>query len=71
VISILVSFFPLPEILLKGSETISKIILTIAMAAIGLKVDVFRLLKAGQRGLVFALVIFALQISLLWLLHSS
>ena len=71
VISILVSFFPLPAFLLKGSETIGKIILTIAMAAIGLKVDVFRLLKAGQRGLVFALVIFTLQISLLWLLHSS
>jgi uncharacterized membrane protein YadS len=50
---------------LKGSETIGKIILTIAMAAIGLKVDVFRLLKAGQRGLVFALIVFVLQISLL------
>jgi uncharacterized membrane protein YadS len=60
-----VSFFPLPAILLKGSETIGKIILTIAMAAIGLKVDVFRLLKAGQRGLVFALIVFVLQISLL------
>jgi uncharacterized membrane protein YadS len=40
------------------------------MAAIGLKVDVFRLLKAGQRGLIFALVIFVLQISLLWLLNG-
>jgi uncharacterized integral membrane protein (TIGR00698 family) len=64
-VSILVSFFPLPSFLLKGSETIGKIILTIAMAAIGLKVDVFRLLKAGQRGLVFALIVFVLQISLL------
>lgn len=69
-VSILVSFFPLPALLLKGSETIGKIILTIAMAAIGLKVDVFRLLKAGQRGLVFALVIFILQISMLWLLNG-
>ena len=65
VVSILVSFFPLPSFLLKGSESIGKIILTIAMAAIGLKVDVFRLLKAGQRGLVFALIVFVLQISLL------
>ncbi len=64
-VSILVSFFPLPALLLKGSETIGKFILTIAMAAIGLKVDVFRLLKAGQRGLVFALIVFVLQISLL------
>ncbi len=64
-VSILVSFFPLPALLLKGSESIGKIILTIAMAAIGLKVDVFRLLKAGQRGLVFALIVFVLQISLL------
>ena len=64
-VSILVSFFPLPSFLLKGSETIGKFILTIAMAAIGLKVDVFRLLKAGQRGLVFALIVFVLQISLL------
>jgi len=55
----------LPSFLLKGSETIGKFILTIAMAAIGLKVDVFRLLKAGQRGLVFALIVFVLQISLL------
>lgn len=68
-VSIIVSFFPLPALLLKWSETIGKFILTIAMAAIGLKVDVFRLLKAGQRGLVFALVIFILQISLLWLLN--
>ncbi|TAF85503.1 MAG: putative sulfate exporter family transporter [Flavobacteriia bacterium] len=69
-VSIIVSFFPLPALLLKWSETIGKFILTIAMAAIGLKVDVFRLLKAGQRGLVFALVIFILQISLLWLLNG-
>lgn len=70
VISILVSFFPLPAILLKGTETISKIILTIAMAAIGLKVDVFRLLKAGQRGLLFALIVFGLQMSLLWIFKN-
>jgi uncharacterized integral membrane protein (TIGR00698 family) len=65
-ISLFVSFYPLPLFLVKGSETIGKIILTIAMAAIGLKVDVFRLLKAGQRGLFFALIVFVLQMSLLW-----
>jgi uncharacterized integral membrane protein (TIGR00698 family) len=70
VVSILVSFFPMPAFLSKGSETISKIILTIAMAAIGLKVAVFRLLKAGQRGLLFALIIFVLQMSMLWVLKN-
>lgn len=65
-ISIMVSLFPLPEALINTSEFIGKIMLTIAMAAIGLKVHVLRLLKAGQRGLVFALLIFVLQMSLLW-----
>lgn len=66
-ISILVSLFPLPEALINTTEFIGKIMLTIAMAAIGLKVHVLRLLKAGQRGLVFALLVFVLQMSLLWL----
>lgn len=65
-ISIMVSLFPLPEALINTSEFIGKIMLTIAMAGIGLKVHVLRLLKAGQRGLVFALLIFVLQMSLLW-----
>lgn len=65
-ISIMVSLFPLPEALINTSEFIGKIMLTIAMAAIGLKVHVLRLLKAGQRGLVFALLVFVLQMSLLW-----
>lgn len=69
-ISILVSFFPLSDSLVKSSELIGKIMLTIAMAAVGLKVHVFRLLKAGQRGLVFALIIFVLQISSLWLFKN-
>lgn len=65
-ISIMVSLFPLPEALINTTEFIGKIMLTIAMAAIGLKVHVLRLLKAGQRGLVFALLVFVLQMSLLW-----
>ena len=69
-ISILVSFFPLPENLVKSSEFIGKIMLTVAMAAIGLKVRVFHLLKAGQRGLVFGTLVFLLQMSMLWLLKS-
>jgi len=69
-ISIVVSFYPLPTAMIKTSELIGKIMLTIAMAAIGLKVHVFRLLKAGQRGLVFALIIFVLQMSLLWVMKN-
>lgn len=70
VISVAVSFYPLPASMITMSELIGKLMLTIAMAAIGLKVHVFRLLKAGQRGLVFAILIFVLQMSLLWLLKN-
>lgn len=66
-ISILVSFFPLSTNVLSVTELIGKIILTIAMAAIGLKVNFFHLMKAGRRGMVFALLVFLLQISLLWM----
>jgi uncharacterized membrane protein YadS len=37
------------------------------MAAIGLKVHIFSLLKAGQRGLVFGVIVFVLQLGLLWM----
>lgn len=70
VISVFVSFMPLPKAAIHVSEFIGKIMLTIAMAAIGLKVDVFRLVKAGQRGLVFAMLVFVLQMSLLWFLNN-
>lgn len=70
VISVFVSFMPLPKAAIHVSEFIGKIMLTIAMAAIGLKVDVFRLVKAGQRGLVFAVLVFVLQMSLLWFLNN-
>jgi uncharacterized membrane protein YadS len=48
-------------------EYIGKVILTIAMAAIGLKVSVKKLLQAGSRGLRFGVVMFLLQIALLGL----
>ena len=70
VISVFVSFTPLPKAAIQVSDLIGKMILTIAMAAIGLKVDVFRLVKAGQRGLVFAMLVFVLQMSLLWFLNN-
>jgi uncharacterized membrane protein YadS len=52
--------------MISATELLGKIILTIAMAAIGLKVNFLQLIKAGRRGMVFALLVFLLQISLLW-----
>ena len=66
-ISILVSLFPFTEGMIKASEFMGKIMLTIAMAAIGLKAHFFDLLKAGQRGLVFGVIVFVLQMGLFWM----
>lgn len=68
IISVMVTFLPLPTNVIGYTETLGKIILTVAMAAIGLKVHLWRLIQAGQRGLVFALLVFVLQMGLLWLL---
>lgn len=67
-ISILVSLFPLPLEVIQVTELIGKIILTIAMAAIGLKVNFLQLIRAGKKGLLFAVLIFLIQIGLLFLL---
>ena len=45
-------------------ETIGKFILTVAMAAIGLKVSFKVLWQSGQKGVLFGLLIFAIQIAL-------
>ena len=68
VISVFVTVYPLPQIALEFTEFVGKIVLTIAMAAIGLKVNFLQLINDGKKGLVFAALIFALQISMLWLL---
>lgn len=66
-VTLLVSVFDIPKPALKEVEYIGKVILTIAMAAIGLKVSVKKLLQAGSRGLRFGVVMFLLQIALLGL----
>lgn len=66
-ITIITSVADLPTTLLQASETAGKIVLTIAMAAIGLKVGFKQLIQNGQKGLLFGLVIFAIQIALIWL----
>lgn len=65
VLSSLVSF---PSVFLDVMETTGKIILTIAMAAIGLKVSFKKLYQSGQKGIVFGLIIFAVQILLVTVL---
>lgn len=70
-ITILSSLVQFPEAFLSGMETTGKVILTIAMAAIGLKVSFKKLYQSGQKGLGFGLIVFAVQIllvaALMWL----
>ncbi len=67
-VTILVSMIEIPKSSIKDLEYVGKIILTIAMAAIGLQVSFSKLLKAGKRGIGFGIVIFGLQLGLLLLL---
>lgn len=57
-ISVLISFINLPANFLAAMDTTGKIILTIAMAAIGLKVSFRQLFTSGKRGVGFGLIIF-------------
>ena len=61
-ITILATFVPFPKQFLDNSESIGKGILTIAMAAIGLKVSFKKLFQSGKKGLAFGLLIFIIQI---------
>lgn len=63
-ITILGSMISFPKELVSLMELIGKIVLTIAMAAIGLKISFKNLLQSGKKGLLFGLAIFALQIGL-------
>ncbi|MCB0479468.1 MAG: putative sulfate exporter family transporter [Crocinitomicaceae bacterium] len=64
-ITILSSMVDLPESFLKVMSTSGKIILTVAMAAIGLKISFKTLFVSGKKGIVFGLAIFAFQILIL------
>lgn len=67
-VTFLVSVVDIPKSALKDIEYIGKVILTIAMAAIGMKVSFRKLLQAGSRGLRFGAVMFTIQLSLLGLM---
>lgn len=63
-ITLLTSYFNIPNEVLSYSKIAGEVFLTGAMAAIGLKVSFTKLLNAGQRGLKFGLVIFAIQMAM-------
>ena len=65
IISIYSSIFPMSEELIQTSEFLGKLVLTIAMAAIGLKVSFKALITGGKKGLLFGFVIFVIQLVLL------
>lgn len=65
VISIANSIFPFPDFIVKYAENIGKFLLTVDMAAIGLKVNLPKLIKDGGRGFLFGIVIFLVQIGIL------
>lgn len=64
-ISLVGSIIQFPDELVKNSEFLGKLVLTIAMAAIGLKVKFSTLINSGKKGLLFGLVIFLIYLSLL------
>jgi len=63
-ITVLSSFVDFSAAFLNGMEIAGKVILTIAMAAIGLKVSFKKLYQSGQKGLGFGLIVFVIQILL-------
>ena len=63
-ITVLTSLVNLPPGVLGAMDTAGKVILTIAMAAIGLKVSFKGLYRSGRKGLGFGLMIFVVQLLL-------
>ena len=68
VISILFSFISLPNAFLDYTKQISNFLLATAMAAIGLKVGLRSLLRAGKRGLIFGGIVFAFALLIISIL---
>lgn len=64
-ITVFGSFFTFPKPIVSSMEYLGKVVLTIAMAAIGLKISLNHLLKSGRKGLMFGLIIFIIQILLI------
>lgn len=67
-ITVLGSFVTFPEKWIEITEQIGKVVLTIAMASIGLKIGFKKLIQTGQKGFIFGLLIFVFQFFLVWAL---
>lgn len=63
-ISLITTFISIPKEIIDFTKLSGEVLLTVAMAAIGIKVSFTKLLKSGQRGMKFGLVIFAIQMAL-------
>lgn len=64
VITVMVSVVDLPKSVVGFTEESGKIILTIAMAAIGLRINIRDLLHSGRKAILFGILIFVLQLLL-------
>lgn len=63
-ITILSSVVSFPESFIRYMEETGKFFLTIAMAAIGLKVSFLKLFQSGKKGISFGVIIFVIQVLL-------
>lgn len=61
-ITVISSFVQFPEGLIKLMDTAGKVILTVAMGAIGLKVSFKKLYQSGRKGILFGLIVFVVEI---------
>jgi uncharacterized integral membrane protein (TIGR00698 family) len=68
VISTLVSYVSFPKEILNFSNQLGKVILTIAMVAIGLKIKFKTLWESGKRGLLFGAIVFGAMLIFLFTL---
>lgn len=64
-ITLVSSFISFPPLVHQAMESSGKFVLTIAMAAIGLKVSFKKLFQSGKKGFVFGLLVFIIQLLLL------
>jgi uncharacterized integral membrane protein (TIGR00698 family) len=67
-ITIFTSFVSIPKEVLSFMKISGNVVLSIAMAAIGLKISFAKLFSAGKQGLVFGAMIFALELLIIGLL---
>jgi uncharacterized integral membrane protein (TIGR00698 family) len=67
-ITLLTSVLPMPAPVLEAMEVAGKLALTIALAAIGLKVSFGQLYRSGRKGLGFGLIVFVIQLGLVLVL---